>query len=172
MRQDVATLSRPRSPDRGRNGLLPLSSRRRRFSGYLLDITIVSLTFWVGWFLFALIVYRRFGSPGSLLLHMRVVDQRTGGKPRLWQAIRRGVCKWIVVSAALLPAALGVLAGLAAAGVDRLPGGTERIHDAVEQYLAPLLTLVIIVVLATLFSRDQQRQTVWDKFAGTVVVDA
>lgn len=151
---------------------LDLSSRRRRFFGYLLDIIIVPLTFWVGWYLFAFAVYRRFGSPGALLLKLRVVDQRTGGKPTLRRALLRGVGKWVILSAALLPAVIGVLAGLAAAGIDRIPGDTNRIHDAIEQYFAPLVTVTIFAVLATLFFRDRQRQAVWDKLAETVVVDA
>lgn len=60
-----------------------ISSRARRFGGYLLTIVLLVVTLWIGYVIWALIVWNRGQTPAKQLLGMYVVDVETG-LPATW----------------------------------------------------------------------------------------
>jgi uncharacterized RDD family membrane protein YckC len=91
-----------------------LTSPGRRLVAMLLDVLLFVVTLGVGWLVWALIVFKDGRTPGKQLLHMRVVDVRTG-IPLRWgmMFVREFLVRGLLISA-LSTVTLGVV-GLVAA---------------------------------------------------------
>ncbi len=145
-----------------------ICSARRRLAGYLLDGVVLSITFVVGWYAWCLVRYRGLRGPGKHLLGMAVVDRRTGSKPPLHRGLLRGAVKWLLLSQVVV---------LALAALDYLDRTARALEIVPERYLsATAVTLavaaqVILLLVTTCWLLwNPQRQQLWDKLAGTLVV--
>ncbi len=125
----VSPVSQPSSPMPGELGdqftpdspdpFLMLSSRGKRFGGFILEILLIPVTLIVGWLIWALIVYSRGQTPAKHVLGMRVVriaDQRAASFGLM--ALRELVLK-IVPSMFLLGLLWDVINGIALLVDDR-----------------------------------------------------
>jgi uncharacterized RDD family membrane protein YckC len=74
-----------------------LSSPARRFGAYLLDLIVATFTLYIGWLIWAIIVWSRGQSPGKQILGMRCVKLGTGTKAT-WGTmfVRDFVCKGLL----------------------------------------------------------------------------
>jgi uncharacterized RDD family membrane protein YckC len=113
-----------------------LSPAGRRFGQYCLEILLVLVTVFIGWFIWSLIVWSGGQTPAQQLLGMRVLKISTG-VPATW--------------------------------------GTMFLREFVAKGLIMGLVSVIFFpawfVLAFMLLWDNSRQEVWDKIAGTLVVN-
>lgn len=152
-----------RPPDRG-----VICSARRRLAGYLLDGVILSLTFVVGWYAWSLARYRALRGPGQHFMKMKVVDRRTGAKPRLRQTAVRSAAKWL-----LLGQIIGIVVLLLDYG-DRAARSLEFVPDrylgTTEVVVAAAVQIGVLLVTTCWLLWNPERQQLWDKLAGTVVV--
>ncbi len=146
----------------------PVCSARRRLAGYLLDAFVLSITFVVGWYAWCLVRYRGLRGPGKHLLGMAVVDRHTGTKPPLWRGLVRGAAKWLLLSQVVV---------LALAALDYLDRTTRALEVVPERYLSATATtlaaaaqVVLLLVTTCWLLWNPQRQQLWDKLAGTLVV--
>jgi len=57
---------------------LPLTSRGKRFGGWLLDGLLVVVTLVIGWLIWSIIIWERGQSPAKSILGMRVMHLETG----------------------------------------------------------------------------------------------
>jgi uncharacterized RDD family membrane protein YckC len=108
-----------------------LSTKGKRFGAFLLDLLLAIVTLGIGWLIWDIILWGRGQSPAKQILHMRVLDLKTG-RGASWgpMLLRELVGKWL----------LGCI---------------------------PLYTIVSAIVLLV----DERSQALWDKIAGTVVVE-
>ncbi len=160
---------RPRATDRRTVSLnQTICSARRRLAGYLLDAFVLSITFVVGWYAWCLVRYRGLRGPGKHLLGMAVVDRRTGSKPPLHRGLLRGAVKWLLLSQVVVLAltALNYLDRTARA-LEVVP---ERYLSATATTLAVAAQVVLLLVTTCWLLWNPQRQQLWDKLAGTLVV--
>jgi uncharacterized RDD family membrane protein YckC len=146
----------PDAPDAGetRSPWLaePLAPASWRLGGVLLDGLLVVCTVVVGWLAWWIIDWDSGRSPAKSILHMRVVREDTRELPGFGRMALREVL------GKAIPAGAGLL-GLSMLGDD---SGTARFLVA-----ASLAWFAMSIVAALL---DGQRRTLWDLFAGTLVV--
>jgi uncharacterized RDD family membrane protein YckC len=131
---------------------VPLAPPSWRFGGLLLDGLLVGCTVLVGWLAWWIIDWDSGRSPAKTILHTRVVradDRELPGFGRM--ALREVVGKAI-------PAGAGLI------GLLMLGGGSS----AARFLLAASLAWFAMSIVAALL--DDQRRTLWDMFAGTIVV--
>jgi uncharacterized RDD family membrane protein YckC len=129
----------------------PLAPVSWRLGGAVLDLVLIVCTVAVGWLAWWIIVWDSGHSPAKSVLHMRVVRADTRSLPSFGRmALREAVGKGIPGAACLI--------GLAMLG----DGGAARFLVA-----APLAWFAMSAV-AALF--DDNRRTLWDVFARTIVV--
>ena len=160
--QPRATDQRTTQPDQS------ICSARRRLAGYLLDGVVLSITFVVGWYAWCLVRYRGLRGPGKHLLGMTVVDRRTGAKPPLHRGLLRGAVKWLLLSQVVV---------LALAALDYLDRTARALEVVPERYVSATATtlavaaqVVLLLVTTCWLLWNPQRQQLWDKLAGTLVV--
>ena len=163
--------ARTPSPATRRRTTMPdvtICSARRRLAGYLLDAFVLSITFVVGWYAWCLVRYRGLRGPGKHLLGMTVVDQHTGSKPPLHRGLLRGAAKWLLLSQVVV---------LALAALDYLDRSARALEIVPERYLSATATALalaaqfaLLLVTTCWLLWNPQRQQLWDKLAGTLVV--
>jgi len=130
----------------------PLAPRSWRLGGLLLDGLLVVCTVLVGWLAWWIIDWDSGRSPAKTILHTRVVradDRELPGFGRM--ALREVVGKAI-------PAGAGLV------GVMMLGDGSSTARFLVAASLAWFAMSIVAALL------DTQRRTLWDMFAGTIVV--
>jgi uncharacterized RDD family membrane protein YckC len=115
---------------------VPLSNPWARLGAALLDVLLISVTLFIGWLVWTLIVWARGQTPGKQICGQRVVMKSTGraagwGEMALRDFVIRGL-------------AIGILGQL---------------------------TCGIVSIVATLMIFSTYHETLWDKWAGTLVVD-
>jgi uncharacterized RDD family membrane protein YckC len=76
-----------------------LSSRGKRFGSFLLDGLLFFVTLGIGWLVWDIVLWGRGQSPAKQILHMRVVDLKTG-RGATWgpMILRELVGKWLLGS--------------------------------------------------------------------------
>jgi uncharacterized RDD family membrane protein YckC len=74
------------------------SSILRRLIEFMLDLLLVIVTFFIGWLVWSLIVWKNGQTPAKQLLHMRTVRLDTGQRAT-WatMCLRELVAKWLLV---------------------------------------------------------------------------
>lgn len=64
-------------PEKGNNQITP-SSRGMRLGAYALDTCIMSVTLFIGWFIWSFFTWREGTTPGHKLLGQKIVNHKTG----------------------------------------------------------------------------------------------
>jgi uncharacterized RDD family membrane protein YckC len=74
-----------------------LSSRGKRFGSFLLDALLIIVTLGIGWLVWDIVLWGRGQSPAKQILHMRVVDLKTG-RGASWgpMILREVVGRWLL----------------------------------------------------------------------------
>ena len=145
-----------------------ISSRRRRFFGFFLDALILAGTIMIGWYLWSLVRYRALRGPGKQLLGMAVADGRTFQKPSWKRGLVRSAAKWILYSQILVCIAMVRWAVLWLSDTNDF---TSSHLDEPLEFLFVLIPVPLSLYTAMSLVWDRQRQALWDKVAGTLVVD-
>ena len=74
-----------------------LSSKGRRFLGWLLEVVLIIVTLVIGWIIWSVVLWKYGESPAKSILKMRVVDAETGrAAPVGTMALRELVGKWLL----------------------------------------------------------------------------
>jgi uncharacterized RDD family membrane protein YckC len=143
----------------------PVASRGKRLGGILLDALFMTITLYIGWAIWTLIIMKDGQTPGKQVLKMRTYGSRTH-RPATWghMAIRT------------------ILIPLAFAAV-YLPSWIENINYVYYSYdpfyfmqsgwygFGTFLTLVIFIIELVLFFVSPINQRLTDRWAKTVILD-
>jgi uncharacterized RDD family membrane protein YckC len=138
------------------------------YAGFLIMFPVALIALMV-------IAWRRGASPGMRAAHIRLVDAKTGGLPRLPRLIPRAIFALLFFGAVIYggPTLLGLgLYGLMVASLGP-PNEEHRIAlgDFVTVDYLVLASLLLIGILANLWMLwDRRRQTLVDKLSGVVVL--
>jgi uncharacterized RDD family membrane protein YckC len=77
------------------------SSVGRRVGASLLDVLLMVVTLFIGWFIWSIVLWKQSTSPAKKMLGMRVVDANTRAPATMQQMVMREVVgKWVVGSVA------------------------------------------------------------------------
>jgi len=77
------------------------SSVGRRVGASLLDVLLMIVTLFIGWFIWSIVLWKQSTSPAKKMLGMRIVDANTGAPATMQQMVMREVVgKWVVGSVA------------------------------------------------------------------------
>jgi uncharacterized RDD family membrane protein YckC len=130
----------------------PVAPASWRLGGLLLDALLVVCTVLIGWLAWWIIDWDTGRSPAKSILHTRVVRADNRALPGFGlMAMREVVGKAI-------PAGAGLI------GVSMLGGGGGLARFLVAGSVAWFAMSIVAALL------DDQRRTLWDMFAGTIVV--
>jgi uncharacterized RDD family membrane protein YckC len=127
----------------------PVASRGKRLGGILLDILFISLTLYIGWTIWALIVMKDGQTPGKQVLKMRTYATTTN-RPATWGHM--------AIRSLLIPLVFGAVYLLL---------WFASLYDAI----GPFLTLIIVVTELILFFTSPINQRLTDRWAKTVILD-
>ena len=130
-----------------------LSSKWLRLGANLLEGVVAAFTFWIGWIVWSLIIWRRGQTPGKQILGMRVVNVgRREGLSWKEMALREMVLKGGLV--VLLVVALGLVTG---------SGGLLVV--------AYLLSFLWWLANCVYLLASENSQALWDKMGDTAVIN-
>jgi uncharacterized RDD family membrane protein YckC len=130
----------------------PLAPMTWRVGGLFLDGVLVVCTLFVGWLAWWIVAWDHGRSPSKSILHTRVVRADNRELPGFGRmALREVVGKGIPGGAGLI-------------GLSMLGGGSAAARLLVAASLAWLAMCGVAALL------DENRRTLWDAFAGTIVV--
>lgn len=80
---------------------LNTSSVGRRVWATILDVILLIVTLFIGWFIWSIVLWKQSTSPAKKMLGMRIVDANTGAPATMQQMVMREVVgKWVVGSVA------------------------------------------------------------------------
>lgn len=80
---------------------LAISSVGRRVWASILDVILMIVTLFIGWFVWSIVLWKQSTSPAKKMLGMRIVDANTGAPATMQQMVMREVVgKWVVGSVA------------------------------------------------------------------------
>lgn len=80
---------------------LAISSVGRRVGASILDVILMIVTLFIGWFVWSIVLWKQSTSPAKKMLGMRIVDANTGAPATMQQMVMREVVgKWVVGSVA------------------------------------------------------------------------
>lgn len=140
----------------------PVASRGKRLGGILLDALFASLTFYIGWVIWALIVMKDGQTPGKQVLKMRTYATTTN-RPATWghMAIRSFLIPW-TFAAVYLPW-----------WFETLSYGFYLEYSLQSNYYAigAFLSFVIFIIELILFFSSPTNQRLTDRWAKTVILD-
>jgi hypothetical protein len=90
---------------------LPIASRGHRLAGFALDVVLAGCTFFIGWLIWALILWGQGQTPAKQILKMRVFGSRTQ-RPASWGHM--------AVRDLLIPLTLGIVGTFLGLGISSL----------------------------------------------------
>lgn len=123
----------------GTGAQMQLSSKGKRFGGYLLETLLMFVTLFIGWLIWWLIVMAKGQTPAKQLLKMRCVDANTGrcatyGQMALREIVGKLVLGNITCGISSLVGAIMVLTDDRSQAVWDKIGTTVVIDDPFDQY--------------------------------------
>lgn len=78
---------------------LATSSVGRRVWASILDVLLMIVTLFIGWFIWSIVLWKQSTSPAKKMLGMQIVDANTGAPATMQQMVmREAVGKWVVGS--------------------------------------------------------------------------
>lgn len=78
-----------------------LASAGSRVGAALLDVLLMLVTLFIGWFIWSIVLWKQSTSPAKKMLRMTVVDATTGAPASMKQMVmREALGKWVVGSVA------------------------------------------------------------------------
>ena len=139
------------------NEVAPLASQQHRLAAAAVDSGLLIATCYIGWIVWALILWGKGQTPGKNLLKIRVLNEPTG-TPATWgqMAIRQT----LIGSAVAAPYYIAYLLLFAGQNIPVLLG-----------YIGTLLLLLAFFIVDIVWIFGPTRRRLFDYWAGTIVVN-
>jgi uncharacterized RDD family membrane protein YckC len=139
------------------NEVAPLASQQHRLAAAAVDSGLLIATCYIGWIVWALILWGKGQTPGKNLLKIRVLNEPTG-TPATWgqMAIRQLLIGW-ALGAPYYIAYLMLFVG---------PG-----IPVLFAYVCSLLLLLAFFIVDIVWVFGPTRRRLFDYWAGTIVVN-
>ena len=135
----------------------PLASQQHRLAAVAVDSGLLIVTFGIGWFIWALILWGKGQTPGKNLLKIRVLNEPTG-TPATWgqMLIRQLLIGWAL-------AAPYYIAYIFITVKPNIPG--------LFGFIGCLLLLLALSIVDIVWAFGSTRRRLVDYWAGTIVVN-
>ncbi len=139
----------------------PLANPRHRLAGYILEAVLATITLWIGWAIWSLVVWGNGQSPAKQVLQMRVIATDTG-KPATWghMAVRQ----------ILFPVAM-YIPGAFIVGIGVGISGSNNAAGIIFTSLGYIINLAVGLVDILWIFRGTTRQRLTDVICKTQVLN-